>query len=885
MWNNASRMGRIALLFAFLFASPLLLLAQQAVTIRGRVFERGKAMPSVVISVHNASGVLVGYSISDTIGAYTVRYSCSSDSVAIRVNAFNIKAQEHKLMNKSQERNFNVELASFELQEIIAKPPKIYSVGDTVSYSVREWAVENDQNLEELLRRLPGIAVADDGVIMYNGRPINRFYIEGLDLMGGNYAMITSRLKPSAVETIQVLENHQHVKALRDIQREEEAAINLKLRSEVRNVWMFDATAGVGFERPCLPLRRADFSAIQLSKQRQVFSGVGGNNVGLVSRIQADDQVGLYAPQGLLASARLADPPINPSLYRRNMDAEAHTSLVQRTARGWDMRMNAMYQRSDDRPQAHQRATFPSLADDTTAYSRSSDAHEWADFASLNLHAELNTDSLYVLQRVYGFMDRRGGNTALLFNGKEVQERLNSSSYALYSTATVVNRRGRGHEVNVRASLGRAEQLLRLNGVRDSFFLWHDTTGFNMRQAAMRNSAYASIFGRLLDIYKRKKWSLDPTVAIQLSLDNIGTDLDAIGAASRNDSLRNRLLYANAKLLVGAKLRYEHRRFSAMFDLAASGQMCMVRMELPSALVINRFVPMVLPGLTFDYSPKRNIQFLLKYNLTQVLPLADELYEGYVLSNYQSLGRCQAALSRTLVQRGQFSVSHRRVLDMWFQQLRVSYSYGMSESLPSMELRGMLTEVRHVPQRGNALSYGADYSASKGFDLLEGCKLSLGMGYRHEARDVLVARQRIVQQSDRYSLSEGIIVKPLSWLSVEHSVEYGIGRSSLAGVSGQHVGHNMRGALAVLLEPLRGLSAKAETFAYRGSYQSRSYNFWLANFEAGYKWVNWKFSLRWNNIGNLRQFESIYVTAMQRSHTVQRVRGAAVLLTAALSFR
>ena len=78
---------------------------------------------------------------------------------------------------------------------------------------------------------------------------------------------------------------------------------------------------------------------------------------------------------------------------------------------------------------------------------------------------------------------------------------------------------------------------------------------------------------------------------------------------------------------------------------------------------------------------------------------------------------------------------------------------------------------------------------------------------------------------------------------------------------------------------------KFETLGYHGRSQGSGYKFLLSNLEASYKWVNWKFALRCNNIGNVQQFESFYITALQHSHTVQQIRGTSVLFTASLSFR
>ena len=54
---------------------------------------------------------------------------------------------------------------------------------------------------------MPGIEVADNGAIRYKGRPINKFNIEGQDLLGNQYNQATRNMPADAVATVQVMED------------------------------------------------------------------------------------------------------------------------------------------------------------------------------------------------------------------------------------------------------------------------------------------------------------------------------------------------------------------------------------------------------------------------------------------------------------------------------------------------------------------------------------------------------------------------------------------------------------------------------------------------------------------------------------------------------
>ena len=60
---------------------------------------------------------------------------------------------------------------------------------------------------------MPGMEVKPDGQISFNGKAINKFYIEGMDLMGDRYALASGNLLRKRVKSVEVLRNHQLVNA------------------------------------------------------------------------------------------------------------------------------------------------------------------------------------------------------------------------------------------------------------------------------------------------------------------------------------------------------------------------------------------------------------------------------------------------------------------------------------------------------------------------------------------------------------------------------------------------------------------------------------------------------------------------------------------------
>lgn len=135
-----------------------------------------------------------------------------------------------------------------QLNDVIVEAPDIYAKGDTLVFNVSRYANAKDNAIIDVIKRLPGIKVEEDGTIKYQGKPINKFYLDGNDFIGGQYGFATNNISHKDVKSVEIMENHQPVKALEGIEFPEEAGINLKLKEDARSRWVGVAQASAGVE-------------------------------------------------------------------------------------------------------------------------------------------------------------------------------------------------------------------------------------------------------------------------------------------------------------------------------------------------------------------------------------------------------------------------------------------------------------------------------------------------------------------------------------------------------------------------------------------------------------------------------------------------------------
>ena len=72
-----------------------------------------------------------------------------------------------------------LEVEEVKLREVYVRAAPITPRGDTQSYRIKTFAGAQDRYIEDVLRKLPGIEVGTNGQIRYQGKAIDKFYIEG----------------------------------------------------------------------------------------------------------------------------------------------------------------------------------------------------------------------------------------------------------------------------------------------------------------------------------------------------------------------------------------------------------------------------------------------------------------------------------------------------------------------------------------------------------------------------------------------------------------------------------------------------------------------------------------------------------------------------------
>lgn len=222
-------------LFTFLLTIFLTSFITAQTVVTGKITDSdGQPIPSASVTIEEqGKDAIMAFSISNSKGEYKVTFTSAEPNVDLKIKAFNQKPLLKSIKNETQNQNFNLESDATEIKEVKLKTKLITKKGDTISYDLKAFESKADRTLADVLKKIPGIEVNSDGSVLYQGEPINKFYVNGKDLMEGGYGTINNSLPKDAVQKVEVLENHQPVKILQDKVPSENAALNIKLKKSV----------------------------------------------------------------------------------------------------------------------------------------------------------------------------------------------------------------------------------------------------------------------------------------------------------------------------------------------------------------------------------------------------------------------------------------------------------------------------------------------------------------------------------------------------------------------------------------------------------------------------------------------------------------------------
>ena len=201
-----------------------------------------------VIAINQESNALESYAVTNDKGKYILSLG-KNGTYNIQVSYIGLKSVTEVVTTKEDNITKDFTLLpdnALDAVELTYEMP-VTVKGDTLIYNADSFKNGSERKLEDVLEKLPGVEINENGQIEVEGNTVQKVMVNGKDFFDGDTKLATKNIPSNAVDKIQVLRNYAEVGQLSGVQNNQNnVAINIKLKEGKENFWFGDITAGAG---------------------------------------------------------------------------------------------------------------------------------------------------------------------------------------------------------------------------------------------------------------------------------------------------------------------------------------------------------------------------------------------------------------------------------------------------------------------------------------------------------------------------------------------------------------------------------------------------------------------------------------------------------------
>ncbi|AUC13788.1 TonB-dependent receptor [Tenacibaculum sp. SZ-18] len=223
--------------------------------ISGQIQTQKEKMPIEAATVHlekEKDSSIVSYTISDDKGYFSLEGKSFHTKVKLFVSFIGMDNYS-KIISLDETPELNLGAISLKeesnlLNEVIIKSRAPITIKkDTLEFNVKSFKTKKDANVEDLLKKLPGVEVDEEGKITVNGKPVNKILVNGKPFFGNDPSITTKNLAKEIIEKVQITDTKTKSEAFSGENGDaNNKTINLTIKKENNKGWFGRVSAGGG---------------------------------------------------------------------------------------------------------------------------------------------------------------------------------------------------------------------------------------------------------------------------------------------------------------------------------------------------------------------------------------------------------------------------------------------------------------------------------------------------------------------------------------------------------------------------------------------------------------------------------------------------------------
>jgi hypothetical protein len=118
------------------------------------------------------------------------------------------------------------------LNEVTVKAPPVWKRGDTTFYNTAYFKEGEERKLKDLIVKIPGFDIKDDGSLYYKNKAVDRIKIDGEELFEDKVKLLLDNFPTHVINTIQAIENQSNNRLLKGLDNNGHVTVNLGLHKK-----------------------------------------------------------------------------------------------------------------------------------------------------------------------------------------------------------------------------------------------------------------------------------------------------------------------------------------------------------------------------------------------------------------------------------------------------------------------------------------------------------------------------------------------------------------------------------------------------------------------------------------------------------------------------
>ncbi|WP_316784848.1 TonB-dependent receptor [Pedobacter frigiditerrae] len=872
--------------FLFGFASAF---AQKQ--IKGKVKDtKGAPVVSANVNLKDKEGNILSFTRTDDKGNFTLSFTEENKDLSIEATTIGYEKKIIAVTELNKIYDLVMKDSEINLKTVVVKNRPALSVnGDTLSYKTSDFADKQDRSIGDVLKKMPGIEVSEDGKVSYNGKGISALYIDGDNVLDDKYSIGTKSIPQGAVDKVQVIEKDQPIKMLRKNNMSDDVALNLVMKEEAKLKVMGDIRAGLG-----TPDRfDGNANAMLFKKKTKFINNLKGNNVGIDPGIDLTSfnpfNSGNDKPSGFLSAGAAGVPTLPQKRTLFNKAGLANLNNLYKFSEELQVKANVAYL-YDQRDQQYSKFSETYLSGQTITYNElQQNAINPQKFqAKLNVLA--NADDHYFSNNLVTNYSLNNTASSIVTNGIGANQALNQKNFEISNELSYRKKLKSENTFNFFSFISRTTQpeVLNINPGLNEAILNNNQPFAGLNQYVKLPTWYTNNYTSFA--FVNNKFTQTYRVGFNVQHQELGSELYRVQNSGNTElvssQMTNNLAWLKSKIYTDATYEYNSGNFKASLGLPVSYNYINYEDETKS-LDKNLHRVFVNPSLSLKYQTGIENYVTANYSYNNSLGGIDDVYRGTILKNYRSLFANDAPITESKSQSVGAAFNFRKAMQMFFFNLNANYTTSTVNTISSYNLSNNIQQrvVISLPNDMKSLAFAAN--ASKYLFKLRST-VNVGASFNQATFEQLQNNELLPFTSQSLAYKAGIDSKINNFINWSYNATFAISTNKTTSASAiKNNNQQLRQQSSITATAFKSvfMTLSAEhIFTHQTTQPDLKYLF--ADFNVRYRFIKLKTDLEFGvtNLANIKKFEANYLSANSFSSGTYYIPGRVAMMKATFNF-